>query len=59
MLSSQGMANRKNEIWLRFNDSQVSRIDKQDIISKDAYILFYKKKEFTASNIINFTSPPF
>jgi hypothetical protein len=31
------------------------KIDKTDIISKDAYILFYKRKEFTASNIINFT----
>ncbi len=51
--------NKKIELWLKCNDNTVSRIDKSDIISKDAYILFYKRKEFTASNIINFTAPPF
>jgi len=47
---------QKAQIWLKCNDSTVSRIDKEDLVSKDAYILFYKRKEFTASNIINFAS---
>jgi ubiquitin C-terminal hydrolase len=46
----------KASLWLKCNDSSISRIDKADIISKDAYILFYKRKEFSASNIINYTS---
>ena len=51
--------NKKVGIWVNCNDSKMSRIDKTDLISKDAYILFYKRKEFTASNIINFTHPNF
>lgn len=46
-------------VWFKCNDSSISRIDKSDIVSKDAYILFYKRKEFTASNIINFSSAGF
>ena len=53
--ASSGM-NKKIDIWLKCNDQNITRLDKQEIISKDAYILFYKKREFTASNIINFTA---
>lgn len=54
--SASGM-NKKIELWLKCNDQTIQRIEKSEIISKDAYILFYKRKEFTASNIINFTAP--
>ena len=47
---------KKNDLWLKCNDSNISRIEKADLISKDAYILFYKRREFAASNIINFTA---
>lgn len=53
--ASSGMG-KKNDLWLKCNDSNISRIDKADLISKDAYILFYKRREFAASNIINFTA---
>lgn len=43
-------------MWFKCNDSNISRIDRADLISKDAYILFYKRKEFQASNIINYGS---
>ena len=47
----------KKRDWYECNDGSVSKCDKKEIISKEAYILFYKKKEFSASNIINLTSP--
>jgi ubiquitin C-terminal hydrolase len=56
---NNGSASKKQELWLRCNDSMISRIEKPDLISKDAYILFYKRKEFTTSNIINMTAPAF
>lgn len=59
--ASQTNTQKKNsqKLWFKCNDASISRIDKADIISKDAYILFYKRKEFSASNIINFTVPNF
>lgn len=56
--ASSGMGKKNNDLWFKCNDASISRIDKTDIISKEAYILFYKRREFTASNIINFTVPP-
>jgi hypothetical protein len=53
----KGPRGHANQLWFKCNDSSISRIDKADVISKDAYILFYKRKEFSASNIINFTAP--
>lgn len=34
----------KDGNWYKFDDSSVSRINKKDIVSKNAYCLFYKKK---------------
>jgi len=39
--------------WYACNDAAIQPLDKNDLISKDAYLLFYKKKELSASNIIN------
>jgi ubiquitin C-terminal hydrolase len=49
----------ENQLWFKCNDSSISKVEKADLISKDAYILFYKRKEFSASNIINFTAPSY
>jgi ubiquitin C-terminal hydrolase len=57
--NSNGSGAKKQDLWLKCNDSGISRIDKADIISKDAYILFYKRRELTTSNIINLTAPAF
>ena len=56
---NDNMINKREQVWMRCNDSSISRMEKTDLISKDAYILFYKRKELTASNIINLTAPPF
>ena len=31
--------------WYEFNDSNVSKIEKKDIVTKGAYVLFYSKRE--------------
>jgi ubiquitin C-terminal hydrolase len=43
-----------NELqWVFTNDSQVSTVHNlQDLVKKDAYMLYYKRKELTPSNII-------
>jgi ubiquitin C-terminal hydrolase len=50
--SSSGFKPPK-QTWFTCNDSVVLKQDKEAIISKDAYILFYKRREFTASNVVN------
>ncbi|CAD8125674.1 unnamed protein product [Paramecium sonneborni] len=36
--------NQKNQKWYNFDDSQVSELDEDQIISKNAYLLFYKRR---------------
>tara|TARA_B110000908_G_C10120063_1_gene387184 strand:- start:238 stop:420 length:183 start_codon:yes stop_codon:yes gene_type:complete len=31
--------------WYNFNDTQITSIEESDLISSDAYCLFYKKKK--------------
>jgi len=49
--NSAGFKNKQS--WFLTNDSVIVKQDKKDILSKDAYILFYKRKELTASNVVN------
>ncbi len=51
---------KKPPEWWLCNDGIVHKIeDKNKLVGKEAYILFYKRKEFTASNIINLASNQF
>lgn len=42
------------QVWALFNDSLVTQVKNpgSDLVNKDAYMLFYKRKEFTPSNIL-------
>ena len=31
--------------WYKFNDDKVTEIQKREVVSSNAYILFYKKKK--------------
>ena len=44
--------------WFSCNDSDVQKADKNELVNKDAYILFFKKKEFSARNVVNFKGSP-
>jgi ubiquitin C-terminal hydrolase len=41
------------EQWFKFDDDIVEPIDKEEVVTKDAFILFMKRKEFKASTIAN------
>jgi ubiquitin carboxyl-terminal hydrolase 4/11/15 len=45
--------------WYEFNDSSVSLIDENNIVSKNAYVLFYKKRNTKYKNIEEFYNKPF
>ena len=38
--------NYYNKKWYKFDDSSVIEINENEIVSKDAYVLFYKKNSF-------------
>lgn len=40
--------------WVLFDDAMVSfQVDEEKLVSKNAYLLFYKKKEFSSSTLFN------
>jgi len=45
-----------NSQWVATSDSIIKSMAARDLIQKDAYLLFYKRKEFTPSNILNLTT---
>lgn len=49
----------KEPIWLKFNDEAVTSVSlSQDMeqISRQCYVLFYRKRAFSSSNLINYLS---
>jgi len=45
----------ENYTWVKCNDSVLTCSIAKDVVTKDAYLLFYKRSEFDSSNIINLT----
>ncbi len=43
--------NKENKKWYEFNDKNVKEIEEKNIITSQAYILFYKKKQSLFPNI--------
>lgn len=41
--------------WLHFDDEFVEEIPSDRVVSEAAYVLFYRKRRLTPSNIINMT----
>lgn len=33
------------DIWVEFDDSNVSKIEKEEVISKASYVLFYRRQD--------------
>eukprot|EP00930_Biecheleria_cincta_P011970 TRINITY_DN11519_c0_g1_i2.p1 TRINITY_DN11519_c0_g1~~TRINITY_DN11519_c0_g1_i2.p1 ORF type:complete len:2103 (+),score=364.03 TRINITY_DN11519_c0_g1_i2:537-6311(+) len=49
----------KEPTWLKFNDDTVTRVNLQQElpeINKQCYVLFYRKRAFSSSNLINYLS---
>lgn len=49
----------KEPVWLKYNDEVVNSVSLQqelDEISRQCYVLFYRKRAFTSSNLINYSS---
>jgi len=54
-VNSQG----KEPVWLKFNDDSVTSVSisqEFDEISRQSYVLFYRKRAFSSSNLINYSS---
>ena len=43
--------------WFEYNDSRVGKADKNDIVRSSGYLLFYHRKQLSAHNIINLSTP--
>lgn len=49
----------KEQVWLKFNDESVTSVSfsqELDDISRQCYVLFYRKRAFSSSNLINYSS---
>eukprot|EP00928_Gymnodinium_smaydae_P058208 TRINITY_DN4142_c0_g6_i1.p1 TRINITY_DN4142_c0_g6~~TRINITY_DN4142_c0_g6_i1.p1 ORF type:complete len:1022 (-),score=206.69 TRINITY_DN4142_c0_g6_i1:127-3192(-) len=49
----------KEPVWLKFNDESVTGVSigsEVDEISRQCYVLFYRKRAFSSSNLINYAS---
>jgi hypothetical protein len=44
----------KSKNWCEFNDSQVRQIYDSKIVTKSAYLLFYRKKDFKVKSVYDF-----
>lgn len=42
--------------WFECDDESISTVDKQDLISKNSFILFYKRKELHGSTVVNLST---
>lgn len=41
--------------WLLFDDEYVEEVAADEVVSEAAYVLFYRRRQMTSSNIINLT----
>jgi ubiquitin carboxyl-terminal hydrolase 4/11/15 len=49
----------KEPVWLKYNDDVVNSVSLQqelDELSRQCYVLFYRKRAFSSSNLINYSS---
>jgi len=49
----------KEPVWLKFNDESVTGVSLSqefEDISRQCYVLFYRKRAFSSSNLINYSS---
>ena len=47
------------EVWVECDDQTLKGIGIAEVVTKDAYLLFYKRRVLSASNIINLTYQSF
>ena len=46
-------SNDSQNMWMKCNDSTLNYCTEKEVITNDAYLLFYKRAVMTSSNIIN------
>lgn len=47
---------KNGDDWYDFNDSSVSSVSSDSVVSSGAYVLYYKRKDFYPSGNIDFES---
>jgi hypothetical protein len=55
-LSSQAVSDSAEPLWLHFDDEMVEAIPPRHVVSEMAYVLFYRKRRITPSNIAKYST---
>ena len=56
VINSQAVADSSEAMWLQFDDEVVEAIPPRLIVSEMAYVLFYRKRHITSSNIAKYST---
>lgn len=41
------------DVWVKCNDSKLECYSDKEVVTNDAYMLFYRRRVMTSSNVIN------
>jgi hypothetical protein len=55
-IHSQAVADSSESMWLQFDDEVVEVIPPRHVVSEMAYVLFYRKRRITPSNIAKYST---
>ena len=55
-INSQSVADSSESMWLQFDDEVVEAIPPRLVVSEMAYVLFYRKRRITPSNIAKYST---
>jgi Ubiquitin carboxyl-terminal hydrolase len=55
-IASQTVADSNESMWLQFDDELVESIPPRQVVSEMAYVLFYRKRHITPSNIAKYST---
>jgi len=54
--ASKAVADSAEPLWLQFDDEVVEPISPQNVVSETAYVLFYRRRNLTPSNVVKYST---
>ena len=55
--ASRNLSRSSEPLWLQFDDDLVEPIPPRAVVSEGAYVLFYRRRRLTPSNIAKYSNP--
>lgn len=55
-VSAKGAAESAEPLWLQFDDDLVEPVPPRYVVSEMAYVLFYRRRRLTPSNIAKYST---